>query len=587
MTARRVLKLTLMAIICAPLLTASSLSAAPFVLADLVKEYEVRGLPLPPKAARLVRYYEITGTQTEMNGLQVMKKPLYTARLAIEAALDPDLEAPEFRGPFPAAEDMAPLPVAADGVMLTNDEALVLAIRCQMLGWKELAQTLLNRSYGRSYFPPGKQLVQIAYRYWDMQLTYPMSDRVMAAKQLAMLLNENPFLDTYGNRQVLADLNAALVPSKAPPASIEAMIDSFVDYSDIIDVAQSHRNYAGRMATASGMRSPVALVGFEAVPALIAHLDDQRLTRAIEIGGYAGYRHVQVGDIARDLLKYLAGRDQYAPYSDGEIAMWWASVQPMGEEAYLQNLITPMGSDLWRMNRASEYLLDLIVMKYPGILPVLYRRVLDEKPQFSSQMIVGALLRSKLPLKEQLDLFVYGAKHPNTLHKLFALRALQVADPLQCNGLLIAAIDSLPVDVVGLYAGSPEVAIVELANGTDDPLVWKAAIQAAKRSVVGLRMEMLDQFASLAKDGQRMNRLQLLNAFLDDSTLRNMRFSRKYDGSAGSRFMMLEVGNFAAMHIAAMLGIPVTVTPMSPEADFVALRTQAIKTVQMELAPPK
>ena len=50
-------------------------------------------------------------------------------------------------------------------------------------------------------------------------------------------------------------------------------------------------------------------MGFDAVPYLIEHLDDDRLTRAMEGGFMAFPRNVRVGDVVSDLLENLAGQD--------------------------------------------------------------------------------------------------------------------------------------------------------------------------------------------------------------------------------------------------------------------------------------
>jgi hypothetical protein len=101
--------------------------------------------------------------------------------------------------------------------------------------------------------------------------------------------------------------------------------------------------------------------------------------------------------------------------------------------------------------------------------------------------------------------------------------------------------------------------VVHLVLATDDPRAWKLLEKVAKRSDVGLRMELLAHMNNgYAGDRQRQQRLDFLAAFLNDAeapdvSSRPEMFSGPH---AGFTFRRLGVRDLAALELALMLNMP-------------------------------
>jgi hypothetical protein len=89
----------------------------------------------------------------------------------------------------------------------------------------------------------------------------------------------------------------------------------------------------------------LAALGYEAVPQLIEHLSDRRLTRAVECGRRLSQDVLEVGDCVVQILERIAGRSFASPTFEvgkgkaaslrAPIEAWWATIQAIGEEAAL------------------------------------------------------------------------------------------------------------------------------------------------------------------------------------------------------------------------------------------------------------
>jgi hypothetical protein len=121
--------------------------------------------------------------------------------------------------------------------------------------------------------------------------------------------------------------------------------------------------------------------------------------------------------------------------------------------------------------------------------------------------------------------------HRRLKHRLPALRALRDLDYKRFNRLLRKTLDTLPTDVTGPYWECSEANIAPLVVESDDPLVWQTFDQVVRRSVPGLRMELLNNL-SRGDDSdapRRLERLRFLARFLDDASGRQGT-SGKFDG---------------------------------------------------------
>jgi hypothetical protein len=553
----------------------------------LLKEYEAFRLPPPPRDAKLVRFR--VGGGAIINGK--VEPPEYSLAFLVKPGTD--TEPPtvlrgvsQFQQLGPAGpREVEPEPAAADDVFLAPDDALGLAIQCHSRGWDRLARRLLDRSRKEKESTPD-QLLRLAWGYWESRLTEPRGDRAPVARRLRELMRRSERLDTEGHRDLLQSLESALAPSKAKPGSIEALIDDLVDYNADTGTFGPYEPEERYWR--------IARLGFEAVPALIEHLDDDRLTRA-KMQGFNNFRdwHLRVRHVVSDLLEGLAGEDlgrdwlrrqQGYPVEKAAAEKWWEKARKAGEEAYALEHVLPRKVKKGNTAVPGRDLLNLIRDKYPKHIPSLYRTVLDKRPELESWPLAEAALQSKLPQQEKLELFLPAVKHKDGRHWLPALRAVKELDAKQFAELLRATIDEFPKDVPSPYWTCTEGFVARLAIESEDPGMWTALEKAAHRASVGLRMELLNHLNDSGEKRNRRERLRLLAGFLDDDAVRDRGSSKQFEGPcAGFQYEKLEVRDFAAMQLASLVGIEVELNLERTPKQWAEIRQRVREAVDREL----
>jgi hypothetical protein len=267
-----------------------------------------------------------------------------------------------------------------------------------------------------------------------------------------------PDLNTEYHRELVRSLDLALVPGEGKPGTVGALIDALVDY----------HSDAGTL----GLFEPgdrfwrIAELGFEAVPALLGHLSDDRLTPAKMIG-FNNFRpwNLRVGDVVGDLLDGLAAeelergadgdnsgggwrrRQQGYGVNKAAATAWWEKARKVGEETYLLDRVLPPPAAWAEKEFVNSHLLQIITAKYPKHLPALYRRVLEKRSDLQSWELAATIARGPFPAREKLDLFLAASRHRDPAHRLPALSALQDLDRKQFDARLIQTIDGFPKDV--------------------------------------------------------------------------------------------------------------------------------------------
>jgi hypothetical protein len=523
-------------------------------LEQLLQDYKSYGLPLPPKDAPLVRFR--SGGGGTSNGVE--QPPRYSLGFLLKEGTKeepPDI----LRGTFRYQPAWNPPIVLLDPVTATVPEIdgwakdaghdlLPLAIQCKARGWDSLAQTFFEKKpadyQGRS---PQITVRHEAWGYWTGRLSDPDSDRAVAARHLHALIVLVRELNTAENQLLLKSLDAALVPSKAKPGSLEALIDA------LVDVASCNVDFFSDEPDPRYLRLIEA--GFEAVPVLSNHLDDIRLTRVYWPGfnNFRGY-HLQVRHLVSGLLEGLAGDElDVQPFdllTKKTAQQWWSKARKRGEEAHVLAQVLPKDGQF-----PNGQLLRLILKKYPQQLPKVYQTLLDNEPRMQSWPVACALAKTAVAREKKIEIYSYAARHKNLEHRNAALNELVDLDHERFIQLLVETLNGLPKMPEREYWMCREAWFASHALRTDEPRAWQALEKAARKSSVGLRLQMLDNIMCVDPDLRRKQRLALLAAFLDDSTLRDMKTEPgRYDGfPAGYDFPRLEVRNYAALEIARLL----------------------------------
>jgi hypothetical protein len=422
-------------------------------LDSLLVDYRAYGLPMPPKDAKLVRY--ICGGGGVIDGKQqddcyclgFLVKPgspkepptilLGTTKYQPVWPTKPQVIEPERLSP----KEAEALPARDRGEW----GGLELAIQCKARGWDVLAQAIFE-----SYFKnlpqkktPRSELLETAWRYWYGQLLKPSTDWKMINNRLKAFIEADKSLASPAHLAMLRSLEAALIPSKAEPGSIAALVDELIDCkSTDVDVG----------ARASDPRyMKLVLAGFAAVPELIEHLEDDRLTRArIQARGFR-FDHCRVKHLVSCLLQGLSGQslgEQWLTVEKARAMKWWRIAQKVGEENYLvKNVLSswPQGDG------PNAHQLRMIGDKYPNRLPEIYRTLLDRRPRVYGWSLAEAIARSKLPREKKIELLVYASTHKKPEHRTAALWHLRQLDKKKSAEQLIETLERLPASATEPY----------------------------------------------------------------------------------------------------------------------------------------
>src|SRR5665213_3155246 len=327
-------------------------------LEALVKAYRELGLPIPPADAPLVKLssdhrgrggeidenfhlaFLLQGKPGDKGALLLVGTQQY--RVLYDNEMISPVEPPAVNVAIVKVERSCTFSVTA---------GLATAIQCKIRGWDALAGARAEKSLQFKYLaglsiyakdfdeppPPMTALAWLAWAHWGNELATPGTDRAMIAKRIRELFAKAPWLKTDENQAALTSLDAALVPSGAKPGSIEALID------DLLDI-DTNPDRGCDTPYVPDARDKLLLRGFEAVPALIAHIEDDRLTRGVDYGQMnVPSLNSRVSNIVGDMLEKLAGQDlgkHWAEPSRGWVIdkaaaqAWWKQASTMGEEAY-------------------------------------------------------------------------------------------------------------------------------------------------------------------------------------------------------------------------------------------------------------
>jgi hypothetical protein len=573
-------------------------------LDELLKLCKDLGLPLPPKDAKLVRYGGESGHGQIVNGKTVWKTNYYLAFQIKPASvtkgpllLQGSYEQYRDADSTPPKE-VSPEPSAADGITIHSSYAL-LAIQCHARGWTKLAQRLFELSRKDQKDPVEKTLVREAWNYWESQITKPRIDRAPVAMRLNQIIQLDQKLDTKETRALIKSLELALVPTKAKPGSVVALIDELVDSCDDDDDREEYNLWRPNMGL-----SPLDRLGFEAVPALIEHIDDDRLTRYKFRGGmghstYADYYRVRdivsimlqslVGRPTRDewdldLKRTINGESETQKWFKAAARKWFEEARKVGEERYVvDHVLFPFH---WEPRLADINLthLSLIHAKYPKYLPGIYRRILDKYPK-TMPVMPHVISISTMPEREKLALLVSGAKHPESVQRCAALSVLRDFAKPQFGALLPAAIEALPTDVEPWEGGGPvELGLVNFALESREAKVWAAVEKVARRAKVGFRMLILERQLWFREEmHNKSERLAFLANFLTDATVYDREENKqRFPFFEPSVYEKIEVRNFAALKIAEMLDIKIEVNPRRTPEEWTKVREQMREALKRE-----
>jgi hypothetical protein len=543
---------------CAPIFAQDTPATTREQLDKLLEAYKAYGLPLPPADAKLVRY-RYQGSWTTAEG----KKPAPVHGLAFLLKAATQDEKAEllnwfWRG-FASSNEKLEI-VEPNAAVLTRIDSpsagLILAIQCHSLGWDELAGALLQRERKNRDAPAEIRLAQEAWDFWTEDLSSPKVDWSKLAPRLRILLEREPRSFQAFHRALLHSMELALKPSNAKPGSIEAQLDDLITTSE--KPFEGHPQFL-----------KIGLQGFAAVPTLIAHLNDDRLTR-IQLEGKTsaapGYQY-RVRHFVSDLLQAIAGNDlgRDSLHKLGGLAVeraraeaWWQEANRVGEESYLLKHVVGESDDAeW----PKVFLLQIIVQKYPQHLESLYRKTLAERPKMDDWPIADAVMASTLTKEKKREIFLAAAASKDMNRRCTALAHLRTLDRDRFHAILLASMKEA-IESPDESSLSP----AHLVLRTTDAELWAALLKLLRCMDPGYRLDFMDEMQSDDEpEVAAKQKLEFLAHFLEDAE-RGRSHWRGYGA--------LAVRNNAARVIASILKIQADPQPDWTDSQWADLRAK-------------
>lgn len=369
-------------------------------LERLARLYHAYELPLPPKDAKLVRYAPSSGAfpaPSPRVGFDVSRR---TDRFFYRVLFGCETDTVGQQGL--TAIDPDPKTLAAAEVNLPT------TIQFYFRGWHELAAAVYAKGGNWKGEDPERTLAVYAMVYWRKQLANPTVDRAKIARRLALVFQGEPTVFLENDREFYDHLLLSLSPSKAKPGSAEADIDELLDAVEVVH---------GGSPSTDRRYTVIVTRGFDAVPVLIDHLNDVRLTRTqlfAFLPRWSWVRDYRIRDFASDALAGLL-HDGDSGTADGMVRAadarrWWAEVQKMSEETFAVARVLKSKADDPSPN---PHLLMLIERKYPERLPEVFQKLLTDHPTMVLDELAATVAESPLPKETKRKLFTEATDTKN------------------------------------------------------------------------------------------------------------------------------------------------------------------------------
>ena len=265
----------------------------------------------------------------------------------------------------------------------------------------------------------------------------------------------------------------------------------------------------------------------------------------------------RIGELASQLLEEITGIRGSSPWETPNAAAfrtWLEKGREKGEEAVLaESVFTREGGKITGVNESPA---RTLAQKYPGRLEVLCTEFSQgATAEAQPSWLAEALATARLPKDIRVKTLTEFAQRGSLEHKRCVLQSLAKIDDQRCAELLPPVFEGIPKDSTGPYWTCPEAAFTHVVMEVENDDTWRKYLQVAKRSSVGLRMEMMNPLGySYIGEKNRGRRLAFAAAFLEDESVRVMDGERgKFEGPcAAFTIPKIAVRDFAAMKIASI-----------------------------------
>jgi flagellar motility protein MotE (MotC chaperone) len=480
--------------------------------------------------------------------------------------------------------------------------AFVCAVQTAAIGREETAQAIWRRFGGSGWWSDARFGENIADQLKDQRqllarcifdhlrnaLLKAGVDRKEVHTRMRALLTEFPKLNADWRAELFADLTTTVNAAIPRAGSVEALL---MDWAARPSNMRHLGMYDTHTKAADAPARAILSRGLDAVPELIALRKDRRVT-AHEQPAFmkAPARIKRVGELARQLVREIAGDQASFPkYGDDTDALraWWEKVQTQDESvSLLQGVFSREGGKITGVNEGP---IRVVAKKFPGKLRDLCNEFArGASPDAQPDALAEAIAESDIPKEERVRILSAFAGHGSLEHKRCVLQNLAKMDDKACAVLLLPILHQLPTDATDPYWTCPEARFTHVVVQIEDDDVWKAYLQCAKRSSVGLRMEMMNPMNYTYMAARNLaRRLAFLSAFLDDAAVRTMSDERgQFEGPcAGFTIPRLAVRDLAAMKLASLLDMKEAPDEFWTDAQWVELRRKVKDRLAGEKLP--
>ena len=386
--------------------SAARQQATAAALTEMLRIWKDYGLPIPPPDAPLVRFpthtslddfgtprfsvgFLIRTATSQQPGTILCGYSIITVESGDDASLEKIL---------PDAATARQIFIAGEAGISGINSLLGVAVHCEARGWTDFAGRLLARAvappvarppfYANSYRRV-EDAVSLTYRFiWQHlqeEVMRPGSDRKDVAERMKKLLDGGHDLP-HGIGKSLHD--ALTNPARAAAHSAETIIAETL-LERLLD--SRHDWAAGKVTATDDPYFLLEALGFAAVPTLLKHLDDNRLTSAIAWGFCNSItQQRRVNGLVYSLLFDLAGKT----LATKEVPAWWEKARAVGEEAWL------VEGAVAKENKSTDWPnachLRILQLRYPERLADVLLYQLKHRPKAQSHPIISAVEGCKL-----------------------------------------------------------------------------------------------------------------------------------------------------------------------------------------------
>jgi hypothetical protein len=396
--------------------------------------------------------------------------------------------------------------------------------------------------------------------------------------RMKSLVTELPQLNKGERKATFDDLGLALSAKPPAPGSVEERLLAWSRQPHDYPTSDPFNEGCDSDPKRDAPAREIALRGFEAIPVLLALLKDNRLTAHRERRDF-GEGLLRVRQLAATLLTGMTGAPDCRHGCDNgerdaaEQRAWWERARSRKEVDVFSEVVFEREDGTLTSDR--DIPARILAAKYPATLPVLLKQFSKESDgKRAPWAILHALADSSLPKETRVRVLVDAARVGSLENRRCALQFLANLDQPKAAELLLPILKKLPPDTDGPYWTCPEAALRHIVVKLEDDEVWREFRRAAKRSSVGLQLEMIGSCGGCGEPQKNRGRdLAFLASFLDDATVRAIplfpdnetaekqaragrRIEGKYDGPcAAFTFKKIEVRDVAAMQLAASLNM--------------------------------